>query len=74
LNHFYGIESADLTLPEFLAALNSLGYVQQELRPKNPTEIMALIAKQVGETFERNRQARAAAAEANEGDLWPTTI
>jgi len=58
LNHFYGIEAADLTFPEFMDALQSMSEVQKELRPKSPEEIVAMIGQQMTEVFEANRRAR----------------
>ena len=63
LNRFYHTESADLTMPEFLQALNSMQYVIDELRPKTPEEIMGQIAKQVAEMAALNRARKEAARE-----------
>ncbi len=58
INHFYGIEAAELTFPEFMDALQSITEVQKELRPKSPEEIVSMLGQQMSEMFEANRRAK----------------
>jgi hypothetical protein len=53
IEHFYGLRASELTLPEFLARLEGIGYVREQLRPKTPAELtMEIAAEQAREMAE----------------------
>jgi hypothetical protein len=55
-----------LTVPEFIMALENIGYATNELRPKNADEIAAEMGKTMTEFYKRNRELRKKMAEATD--------
>ena len=54
LNHFYpAVDAAELTMPEFVQALNTMQYVADELRAKSPEEIVSMMAQQAQQAAQR---------------------
>jgi hypothetical protein len=59
ITHFYPArDAAEMTMPEFLSALENIFRTQKELLPKDPKEIVAEIAEETAEKFKRGRAAR----------------
>jgi len=52
-----------LTVPEFIMALESIGEVRNELRPKTADEITAEMGKAMSEFYKRNKELKKRLAE-----------
>ena len=52
------MDAGELTLEEFMAALNGIAKVRDELRPKTREEVMAEVGKNVTAMQEKNREAK----------------
>ena len=64
ITHFYPArDAAEMTMPEFLSALENISYAVKELRPKDPKEIVAEIAEETAERFKKGREVRKRATE-----------
>ena len=55
-------------MPEFIMALESIGEVRNELRPKSPEEIVVEMGKAMNEFYKRNKELKKRAEGSAETD------